>query len=379
LISNLKHNLIERLELSGVSFSVKQILDWTGGRVVNAEEVGSRMDQIRVQRPASLGLAKSSDLAFFFSRIFEKELPTADPGILIIGEPFAGPLKQARLPFWTTSAVIACQDPYLAMAVLSEKFAAVLSTVSYVLDRTPTETKKSQIHPTAIIAPTVRLGEGVQIGPYCVIEDQAQIGRNTVIYAGCYIGPQCEIGENCVLFPKVTLYEWTQIGDRTRIHAGCSLGADGFGYAPKRSGSQPVGHQKIYHIGRVIIESDVEIGANCTVDRGTFGDTRIGKNAKLDNLVHVGHNARIEEGAVICGGTCLAGNAVLGKYVYVGGLSGITNHVHVGDGAKVGAMSLITGDVPPEGTAVGNPQREYREHFRAHALLSKLLRERRSK
>ena len=163
---------------------------------------------------------------------------------------------------------------------------------------------------------------------------------------------------------------------RVRIHAGSVIGADGFGYAPKREGSQVIGHVKIYHLGRVVIGDDVEIGANSCVDRSTFGETRIEKSAKLDNIVHIGHNALVEEGAVICGGTCLAGRASVGKFALVGGLTGIINDVHVGDGAQVAAMTLVSKDVLPGSTAVGNPQREYKQHFRAHAILNKLMTER---
>jgi UDP-3-O-[3-hydroxymyristoyl] glucosamine N-acyltransferase len=132
-------------------------------------------------------------------------------------------------------------------------------------------------------------------------------------------------------------------------------------------------------VGRVIIGDDVEIGANTCVDRGTLGDTRIDRGAKVDNLVQVGHNAHLAEGAVICGKVGLAGSASVGRFAYVGGLAGISNQVHVGDGAKVGALSLITKDVPPGESAAGNPQREGREFFKIQALLSKLLRERQRK
>jgi UDP-3-O-[3-hydroxymyristoyl] glucosamine N-acyltransferase len=205
-----------------------------------------------------------------------------------------------------------------------------------------------------------------------VIQERAQIGAGTVLYAGCFIGPSVKIGKNSVLFPRVSVYEWTILGDRVRLHAGVVLGSDGFGYAPKIIDGQVRGHQKIFHLGRVVVGDDVEIGANSCVDRGTMGDTVIANNVKLDNLVHVGHNSQLDEGAVICGGTCLAGRASVGRYAYVGGLTGITNAVRVGDGAKVGALSLVTKDVPPGGTAVGNPQREHREHFKVHALLNKL-------
>ena len=361
-----------------MGFSAKDVINCTGGRLANLNDFDSTQtdwEKIRVDRPASLGNSKPSELAFFFSRAFEQELGSANPGILITGENFIDPLKGATLPFWRTTAVIACRDPYLALAQLSALFAESLSSVAHV----EANTQPSEIHSTAVVAPTVELGAKVKIGPYCIIEDFTRIGAGTILYPGCYVGPRCVIGEATVLFPRVTLYEWTQLGDRVRIHAGSVLGSDGFGYAPKLEDGQVYGHQKIYHLGRVVVEDDVEIGANSCVDRGTFGETRISKYSKLDNLVHIGHNSRLDEGAVICGGTCLAGNASVGKYAYVGGLTGIGNHVHVGDRAKVGALTMVTKDVAPGGTVVGNPQRDSKAHFRAHALLSKLLVERRSK
>ena len=122
-----------------------------------------------------------------------------------------------------------------------------------------------------------------------------------------------------------------------------------------------------------MIGNDVELGANACVDRATFGETRIDHHAKLDNMCHIGHNAWVEEGAILCGGVFLAGNARIGKYAYIGGLTGVTNKVHIGDGAQVGAGSMMTKNIPEGGTGVGNPQREYREHFRAHAMLNKLV------
>ena len=212
-----------------------------------------------------------------------------------------------------------------------------------------------------------------------VIESDAVIGAGSHLYAGSYVGKVASMVRDCVLFPNVVLYEGMSLGDRVRVHAGTVIGSDGFGYAPERVGHTVMGHRKIYHLGFVRVGDDVEIGANCTIDRGTIGDTMIGAKVKLDNLVQVGHNARLDEGAVICGGTCLAGSAHIGRFAYIGGLTGVTNHVHVGDGAQVGAVSLVTKDVPAGGTAVGNPQRDYRDHFKAHARLSRLGSERRTK
>ena len=369
-----------------MSFSVSEILAFLGqdpaamGRVVNQDSVGEAQSKIRVNRPAPLAGSTREDLAFFFSKDHQHELLMAHPGILITGEPFVKPLESSGLPLWKSSTVIACRDPYLAMAVLSAKFAEKLSTVGHLA---PSHQGAPIIHPSAVVDPTAKLGAGVQVGAHCTVDKNVQIGAGTILYSGCTVGPSVVIGEDCVFFPRVTIYEWTQIGNRARIHAGCVLGADGFGYAPKvvmtEKGPQVTGHQKIFHLGRVVIGDDVEMGANSLVDRSTFGDTVIGKNVKMDNHVHVGHNAHVDEGAILCGGVCLAGSASVGKYAYIGGMAGISNKVHVGDGGKVGGMTLVSKDVPPGGNAVGNPQREHSDHFRVHALLNKLSAERKKK
>ncbi|MBC7692797.1 MAG: UDP-3-O-(3-hydroxymyristoyl)glucosamine N-acyltransferase [Methylotenera sp.] len=359
-----------------MSFSVAQIAEWTQGQIVNANAIlgaEQTLSGILVSRLAPLAGSQKDQLAFFFNKEYQHELPSAHPGILITGELFVKPLEAAGLPFWKSTAVIACEDPYSAMALLSAKFAEVLSSVGH---QNRVHKGVPKIHPTAVVHSTAQLGAGVEVGPHCTIDENVKIGAGSLLYSGCTLGPSVNLGEDCVLFPRVTLYEWTQLGNRVRLHAGCVLGADGFGYAPilsaGPSGRQVSGHQKIYHLGRVVVGDDVEMGANTLVDRSTLGDTVIGKNAKLDNHVHVGHNAQVGEGAILCGGVFLAGSASVGKYVYVGGMSGITNKIHVGDGAKVGAMTLVTKDVPPGLTAVGNPQREHSDHFRAHATLNRL-------
>ncbi len=361
-----------------MSFSVEQICAWTGGRLVNADRLGEKASEIRVGRPAPLGVSQSSELAYFFSREYEKEVMTARCGILITAEPFFLGMQKFGLPLLGQAAIIVCADPYMAMALLSEKFANELSSVAHVAGTSSgRQGAETQIHASAVVDASAKVATGAKIGAHCVIEAGARIGARTVLYPGCFVGPGVVIGEDCVLFPNVALYEWTQLGNRVRIHANSTLGSDGFGYAPQVDASKTVtGHQKIYHLGRVVVGDDVEMGANSCADRSTMGDTIIEKSAKIDNQVHLGHNARVEEGAIICGGTCLAGGAHIGRFAYVGGLTGVGNRVHVGEGAQVGALTMVTKDVPPKGTAVGNPQREHREHFRAHAALNKLVSDR---
>ena len=359
-----------------MTLSLEKVLQRTGGRWVNPEASSRKLgtaSQIQVSRPAPLSGSQAGDLAYFFSKEYKGELPLAQPTILITGEPFVGPLEKSGLALWTDTAIVACPDPYLAMGVLSEDFARAASSVAH-LDR-PAETK---IHPSAVIAADAKIGHQVKIGPYCVIESGAQIGDGSVLYAGCSVGPNVTVGQDCVLFPSVVLYENVQIGNRVRIHASSVVGADGFGYAARKSPAGMSGHQKIFHLGVVVIEDDVEIGAMTTIDRSTLGETRIGRFVKIDNQVQVGHNVVIGEGSILCAGVGLAGRASVGRYALLGGFVGVANAVHVGDGASVAAMTGVSSDVPPRGAVAGNPQREYSEHFRAHALLNRLLAERSS-
>jgi len=344
-----------------MAFSVQQILGWIDGRFLNPE-VFERLGDIQVQGIATLALSQHYDLAFYFSSSFERDLQVADPGILVTYEKV--PESFLSLPLWKTSVVLGCSNPKLAMALLSERFAAVDLPLG-----------PAKVHPSAIVDPSVSLGLGVQIGPSCVVEKGVRLGESTVLYPGCYVGAACDIGKACVLFPHVCLYENTILGDRVRIHAGSVLGSDGFGYVPRQEGKKMLGHHKIYHFGRVVVGEDVEIGASSSVDRGTFSDTKIEKHVKIDNHVHIGHNCLLEEGAILCGGVALAGHVVIGKYAILGGMAGVTNRVRVGDGAQVGAMSLVSKNVDPGARVVGSPLRSHREHFRLHSWLNRWMRE----
>ncbi len=367
-----------------MSLSASEVAQIVGGRVVNSDALGDALLKIRINRPGELATSKNDEIAFFFSKEYQKELLSTQAGILLTGEPFVQPLQASGLPLWKTTAIIACRDPYFGMALLTGRFADELSSVAhervnrsnYLSEITKFE---AEIHPLAVLDPTAVIGKGVKIGPHCTVEANARVGDGTILYPGCYIGRDVNVGKQCVLFPRVTLYEHTQLGDRVRLHAGVVIGADGFGYAPRFENGTVAGHQKIYHFGRVRIGSDVEVGANSMIDRSTFGETWIGDQVKIDNHVHVGHNARIDHGAIICGGVGLAGSASIGKFVYVGGMAGVSNKVHLGDGSKVGGMTLVSKDVPAGGNAVGNPQREHSDHFKVHAILNRMAAERRKK
>jgi UDP-3-O-[3-hydroxymyristoyl] glucosamine N-acyltransferase len=361
-----------------VAFTLSELLKWTEGRLANESSLSLSPVEIKVEKPSALDKARAGDVAFFFSKTYQADLLKSQPTVLITGEPFVQPLEKSGLPLWKKTAIVACADPYLAMAVISEKFAPQMSQVAHVPS---SQTRgKTQVHPTAVVHPEARLGEGVQVGPHCVIEAQCQVGARTILYPGVYLGSGATLGEDSVIFPGVAIYEKCQLGNRVRIHANSVIGADGFGYAARRNAQKEVtGHQKIYHFGKVIIGDDVEVGAGTSIDRGTLDDTVIEKNTKIDNQVQIGHNCKIGEGTVICGKAGLAGSTTVGKYVYIGGLTGIGNQAHIGDRAAVAAVSAISKDVSPGDQAAGNPQRKAGDYFRIQVLLNRMLKDSREK
>ena len=336
----------------------------TVARVVNPLAPVRGLDSVRVESMAPLQGARSDQLCFFFSKEYQSDLLTASPGILITGEPFVSPLEKSGLPVWSQSLILVCRDPYLAMARVSALFAG--------LGRAQREAQGS-VHSTAVVASDAKLGAGVRVGPHCVVESGVEVGAGSVLHAGVYLAKGVKVGENCEFFPHVTIYSGTVMGSFVRIHSSSVIGADGFGYAPRRVSGQIVGHEKIHHLGGVKIGNHVEIGANSCVDRGTLGDTVIEDHVKADNLVQIAHNAWAKEGAILCGCSGLAGGSILGRYAYLGGQACVVNKAVVGDGAMIGAASLITKDVPPGAQVAGSPQRPLREHLKVNAYLNRLI------
>jgi len=222
---------------------------------------------------------------------------------------------------------------------------------------------------------TVRIGRGasvgadVRLGPYVVIGDGARIGDRVHLDAHVVIGHGVAIGEDSHLYPHVTAYAGTEIGCRVRVHSGVRLGSDGFGYVS----SEGV-HRKIPHVGRCIVEDDVEIGANTTIDRGSIDDTVIGAGSKIDNLVQIAHNVRVGKLALIAAQVGIAGSARVGDGCVLGGQVGVGGHITIGRGARIAGQAGVFGDVPSGETWSGYPARPHREALRAQATLFKLVR-----
>lgn len=223
------------------------------------------------------------------------------------------------------------------------------------------------IHPSAVVDATANLGENVAVGACAVIGPSSRIGANTIIHPGVSIGAGVTIGSNCRIFDRCVIYDRCTLGDRVFIHGGTVIGADGFGYVFRKGA-----HQKIAHIGSVIIEDDVEIGANCCVDRAKIGATVIGRGSKIDNLVQVAHNVRIGPLCVLAGQAGLAGSCRLGTGVVMGGQSAVVDGVTIGDGVTIAGKSVATKNIEPGKSIVGFPGIDSKEAFRLDARVRKL-------
>ncbi|PIQ89821.1 MAG: UDP-3-O-(3-hydroxymyristoyl)glucosamine N-acyltransferase [Candidatus Omnitrophica bacterium CG11_big_fil_rev_8_21_14_0_20_42_13] len=223
------------------------------------------------------------------------------------------------------------------------------------------------IHPTAILGKNVKLGKNVAIGPYTVVEDEVSISDDTTIYASCYVGHHCVIGACVLVYPNVSIRERVVIGKNVIIHSGSVIGSDGFGFATVRGI-----HEKIPQIGTVLIEDNVEIGANVTIDRARFDKTIIGKGTKIDNLVQIAHNVVIGENSIVVSQAGISGSTTIGKGVILAGQAGIVGHITIGDGAVVAAQAGVTKSVPANTKVSGYPAKPHETAKRVNACLQRL-------
>jgi len=292
------------------------------------------------------------------------EPQTAQPGDLVFAwsKPFTQQAFAGQATAVVTLREFACPDkPHIVVANPRLAMAVLLETLF------PPETFPEQISPTAVIGKNVRLGDKVFIGDYAVIGDDSVIGDGTVIYPHAYIGRRVQIGSRCRIYPHVTVYDGVRIGDRVVIHAGAVIGKEGFGFV--WDGKQ---HRRVPQVGTVVIEDDVEIGANVCIDRATLGETRIGKGTKIDNLVQIAHNCLLGEHCVLAGQVGLAGSVQVGDGVMMGGQVGIADHVQIGDGVILLAKSGLMDNAPPKTQWAGYPARTRAQWLRIEAALNEL-------
>ncbi len=328
--------------------SVEQIAEAVGARLVG--DGGHQIASV-----SSLDSASGSDLVFVED---EKHLAAAmrsAAGAVIAGE-FA--------------AAVTCDRPLLISDHPKLAFARAAKLL-HSPDQTGTS-GNGDVHSTAVIGSSVVLGPGVYVEERAVVAESAQIGENTRIGAGSALGAGTKIGRDCQIYPNVTIYPGTTLGDRVIVHAGAVLGSDGFGYVRDRQ----TGHyEKFPQVGRLVIEDDVEIGANTTIDRGALDETRIRRGAKIDNLVHIGHNCQIGEDVVIAAQTGLSGSITIENGVVLGGQVGIGEHARVCEGVMVGGQGGILPNKVLKGKGVafwGTPAQPLRQYLKQLAMLARL-------
>lgn len=328
--------------MAPVSRTLREIAAAVGGRVEGDEE--KRIDGV-----APIELAGPGQITFLANPKYLKRAVEAKPGAILAAPGIDLPGVH----------VVRVADPYLAMARVLALFHPAPVTPPGVRP-TATVGAGASIDPTAAVLDGARIGARVVLGPRCVV------------HPGAAIGDDCSLGADTVVHANATLYERTQLGDRVVVHAGAVLGADGFGFA--HDGTAPV---KIPQIGNVVVEDDVEIGANATIDRATFGSTVLGRGVKIDNLVQVAHNVVIGPGSILVAQSGISGSTKLGSGVVVAGQSGAVGHITIGDGAKIGAKSAVTHDLPAGAFVIGHPAVEagvWKRSAAAFARLPEILR-----
>jgi UDP-3-O-[3-hydroxymyristoyl] glucosamine N-acyltransferase len=323
-----------------MKFSAQQIADMLGGRVEgNAEVTVSNLSKIEE--------GKTGTLSFLANLQYQKYIYETEASIVIVGNDF----KAERT---INATLIRVEEPYTSFAKLLEAYDSF-------------QHQKSGVHPRAVVSDTASIGENVYLGAGVVIEEGGKVGDNTKIYANCVIGENCSIGENCLIFSTVTIYPNCQIGNGVTLHSGVIIGADGFGFTPKGSG-----YDKVAQIGNVIIEDDVEIGANTAIDRATLGSTIIRSGVKLDNLIQVAHNVEIGKNTVIAALTGIAGSSKIGENCMIGGQVGISGHVKIGNSVKIAAQSGIANDIPDNSILQGSPAFKVSDYQKSYVYFRKL-------
>jgi UDP-3-O-[3-hydroxymyristoyl] glucosamine N-acyltransferase len=322
------------------SFTIRALAETCGGRLADSSRSGTL-----IRRAAFIEEAGSDAVTWVSEGKHAKTLRSSAAAAVIGTAALLGDDPRG----------IVVTDPEWAIAQVLELF------------RVPYESPTPGVHSTAVVHPRARLAPGVAVGALAVVHSGAEIGENSVIHEGVSIGKDVRIGRNAVIHDRCVIYDRCEIGHNVIIHAGAVIGADGFGYI-FRDGQ----HRKVPQIGTVIIEDDVEIGANTCVDRAKLGATRIGRGSKIDNLVMVAHNVRIGPLCILAGQVGLSGSVRLGAGVALGGQVGIVHGVRVGDHAQLGAKSAVIGDIAEGETVWGIPARERMSVLRDQARVRKL-------
>ncbi|HJZ70800.1 MAG TPA: UDP-3-O-(3-hydroxymyristoyl)glucosamine N-acyltransferase [Vicinamibacterales bacterium] len=315
-----------------------------------ARRLDCRLDgdgEVEIVRVAGIQQAQPGDLTFVANARYLPQLASTRASAVILGG--------CNGSMSVRCAVLQTDDPYSAFARAVSLFA-------------PASTPPIGIDPLAFVAPGAAVAADASVGPFVTIGGGASIGARTVVYASAVIGPGARIGDDCVIRPHVSIRERVVIGNRVTLHDGVVVGSDGFGFARQKDGT----HLKIPQSADVVIEDDVEIGANSTIDRPAVGETRIGAGTKIDNLVHVAHGVTIGRRVLLAAQVGIAGSTAVDDDVMMAGQTGVTGHVRVGKGARIGAKSAVLQSVEDGAFVTGHPAIPHRAWRRASALFRRL-------
>lgn len=318
--------------------------------IADAAQAEAPPRRLMLSGVAPLQTAQPTDVSFLDNRKYAAVLAETQAGAVIVHPDMA-----ARVP--ATAVAIVTTEPYVAWARVAALFH-------------PLPPPQPGVHPSAVVAAGASIDPSTEVGPLSIVGAGATIGPRCRIGPAAVIGDGVVIGAECRIGAQVTLSH-ALVGDRVVIYPGARIGQDGFGFA-----ITPESFVSVPQLGRVVLEDDVEIGANTTIDRGSLHDTLIGAGSRLDNLVQIGHNVRLGRGCVIVSQAGISGSTVLEDHVMVAGQAGLTGHLRVGSRARIGAQAGIMSDVPPGAEVVGSPAQPAREFFRHVAVLRRLVRER---
>ena len=322
--------------------TVSDIAAHLGGRVIGDPEV-------KISGMARIEQGKPGQICFLANPKYQHYLQTTKASAVLVSERL---LPQTEVG----PSLICVEDAYQGIAALLDLYNSL-----------KVQQKRGRSW-RARISWRAKLEKKVYVGPFAVISKGCAVGEGTQIHSRVFLGENVRVGKKCTLYPGVCIYAGCTVGDNCVIHAGAVIGSDGFGFAPTADGS----YKKIPQIGNVMIEDNVEIGANTVIDRATMNTTLIRKGVKLDNLIQVGHNVDIGENTVIAAQSGIAGSAKIGRNCQIGGQAGITGHITVADGTRVGAQSGVSGATKPNEVLMGSPAIDYRTYYKAYAIFKNL-------
>ena len=298
---------------------------------------------------AALNDASEKDLSFLGNKKYASDVPVTKAGAILLPRNYSGEIP-------ANSTAIFVDDPSLELA----KIGALIEEHLW-------PEQEPSVHPSAVIAESAKVAKSAIIGPNVVVCDNAVVGERARIQANNYIGASAVIGDDAWIMPNAVVMDYCEVGKRSRLQPGAVIGSDGYGYAYKDGE-----HKRIPQVGKVVLEDDVDIGANTTIDRARFDKTLIGAGTKIDNLVQIAHNVKTGKGCLIVSQTGISGSTELGNFCILGGQVGLVGHIKIGDGAMIGAQSGVTHDIEPKAYVRGSPAYPYIKAQKIDVLNEKL-------